>query len=122
MTRFQFVQFFRGCFTPRKKNYMQKIQFFRGPFSKRKHGRILSAVCRADMLKFKAKKICFDEKVCLLLINFLYIMTRFQFVQFFLSQNVNMAAFSAVCRADMLEFKAKKICFDEKVCLLLINF
>jgi hypothetical protein len=101
---------------------MQKIQFFRGPFSKRKHGRILSAVCRADMLKFKAKKICFDEKVCLLLINFLYIMTRFQFVQFFLSQNVNMAAFSAVCRADMLEFKAKKICFDEKVCLLLINF
>ena len=62
---------------------MQKIQFFRGPFSKRKHGRILSAVCRADMLKFKAKKICFDEKVCLLLINFLYIMTRFQFVQFF---------------------------------------
>jgi hypothetical protein len=49
---------------------MQKIQFFRGPFSKRKHGRILSAVCRADMLKFKAKKICFDEKVCLLLKNF----------------------------------------------------
>ena len=25
-----------------------------------------------------------------------------------LFQNVNMAAFSAVCRADMLEFKAKK--------------
>jgi hypothetical protein len=47
-----------------------KIQFFRGSFSKRKHGRILSAVCRADMLKFKAKKICFDEKVCLLLKNF----------------------------------------------------
>ncbi len=39
-----------------------------------------------------------------------------------LFQNVNMVASSAVYRADRLKFRAKKICFDEKVCLLLINF
>ena len=39
-----------------------------------------------------------------------------------LFQNVNMAASSAVYQPDMLKFMAKKICFDEKVCLLLINF
>ncbi len=38
-------------------------------------------------------------------------------------QNVNMVASLAVFGAGMLKFKAKKICFDDKICLLiLINF